>query len=101
MMAKSPNSYEELTPIAVSNTTPTPLISAARHAALGTRILGYYVTNTTGVTLVFGGPTMTAAGSPFVLLPGESMWIPMTGRLYGCRQSSTGSVNILASVGVG
>lgn len=101
MMAKSPNSYEELPAVAVANTTPTPLISAARHAALGTRLLGYYVTNSTGVPIALGGNSMTAAGTPFVLQNGEQMWVPMTGRLYGCRQSGSGSVTIYIAAGVG
>lgn len=102
MMAKSPNSYEELTPVAVTNTTPVELIPQARHSALGSRILGYYVTAPAGAAIAIGsGPGMTAAGSPFQIPAGGQMWIPMTGQLWGCRASGSGSVNILIAVGVG
>lgn len=102
MMAKSPNSYEELPAVAVTNTTPVELIAQAKHSGLGTRILGYYVTAPAGAAIAIGsGPGMTAAGSPFQIPAGGQMWIPMTGQLWGCRASGTGSVDILAAVGVG
>lgn len=101
MMAKSPNSYEELPAVSVSNTSPVELIAQAKHSGLGSRILGYYVTAPAGAAIAVGGNSMTAAGSPFQIPAGGQMWVPMTGQLFGCRSSGSGSVDIRLAVGVG